>query len=202
MRRRLIAAVSAVLLAVVGAAMLVAYVSGVDRRAAAGLDPTTVLVVTGADSRRDRCRRASPGTSRRRHSPRRRWPTALCTSITDITGQVAVSDLLPGEQLLAGRFADPAQVQADGPTQAPPGHQLVSVVLDPQRALGGRLAAGSKVAVFVSFTDPDTTSLTLRNVSVTGIQGGVSTEPKDGDTADPADASEPLPGTSVHGDAR
>ena len=196
MKRRLIAAVSAVLLAVVGAVMLVTYVSGVDRRAAAGMEPTTVLVVTASIPA------GTPAESLSGHIANKTLPkTAVAddalTSVKDITGQVTTTDLQPGEQLLAGRFADPAEIAADGPTQAPSGRQLVSVVLDPQRALGGHLAAGSKVAVFMSFTDPDTTALTLRNVLVTGVQGGVSSEIKGGEAADPADASEPVQGTSV-----
>ena len=196
MRRRLIAAVSAVLLAVIGAVMLATYVSGADRRAAAGMEPTTVLVViapipagTPADG--------LSGRVANKTLPKTAIADGALTSVTAIAGKVATADLQPGEQLLAGRFADPAEIAADGPTQAPSGRQLVSVVLDPQRALGGRLTPGSKVAVFVSFTDPDTTALTLRNVLVTGIQGGVSTETKDGDSSEPADGSEPLPGTSV-----
>ena len=196
MRRRLIAAVSAVLLAVVGAVMLVTYVSGVDRRAADGMDPTTVLVVVAP---------IAAGTPAEALSklvadkvlPKTAVTDGALTSVADIKGLVATTDLQPGEQLLASRFAAAADIAAEGPAQAPAGRQLVSIMLDPQRSLGGHLGPGSKVAVFVSLTDPDTTTLTLRNVLVTSIQGGVSTETKDGEAADPADASEPVPATSV-----
>jgi pilus assembly protein CpaB len=50
----------------------------------------------------------------------------------------------------------------------------------------------------VSFTDPDTTALTLRDVLVTGIQGGVDVaEHGDADVSKAPNGSEPLPGTSV-----
>jgi pilus assembly protein CpaB len=195
-RRRVIAAVSAVLLAVVGAVMLVSYVSGADARAAAGMQPTTVLVVvapipagTPADG--------LSGRIAKKTLPKTAVAAGALTNLIAIAGKVANVDLKPGEQLLADRFADPAEIAADGPAQAPPGKQLVSVVLDPQRALGGRLLPGSDVAVFVSFTTPAKTTLALRHVLVTGIQGGASSESKDGKAADPADASAPLPGTSV-----
>jgi pilus assembly protein CpaB len=195
-RRRLIAAVSAVLLAVVGAAMLVTYVSGVDRRAAAGMEPTTVLVVvapiaagTAAD--------ALSGLVADKTLPKAAVADGALTSVADIKGLVATTDLQPGEQLLAGRFAAAADIAAEGPAQAPAGRQLVSILLDPQRSLGGHLGPGSKVAVFVSLSDPDTTTLTLRNVLVTSIQGGVSTETKDGKPAEPAEDAEPVPGASV-----
>ena len=196
MKRRLIAAVSAVLLAVVGAVMLVTYVSGADRRAAAGMEPTNVLVVTEPIAAGTPAERLS-GLIAIKTLPKTAVADGALTSVTDVKGQVTTADLQPGEQLLSGRFADPADIAAAGPTQAPAGRQLVSIVLDPQRALGGHLAAGSKVAVFVSFTDPDVTTLSLRNVLVTGIQGGVSTETKDGDAADPQDASAPVQATSV-----
>jgi pilus assembly protein CpaB len=196
MRRRLIAAVSAVLLAVVGAAMLVTYVSGADRRAAAGMEPTSVLVVvapipagTPADSLSSRITKKT--------LPKTAVADGALTSVADMKGKVTTTDLQPGEQLLSGRFADPAEIAADGPAQAPPGRQLVSIVLDPQRALGGHLSAGSKVAVFVSFADPDTTALALRNVLVTGIQGGADSETKDGKAVDQANGSQPVQGTSV-----
>ena len=48
MKRRLLAALTALLLAVVGGVMLLAYVSAADQRAIAGLAPARVLVVTEA----------------------------------------------------------------------------------------------------------------------------------------------------------
>jgi pilus assembly protein CpaB len=195
-KRRLIAAVSAVLLAVIGAVMLVTYVTGADRRAAAGMEPTTVLVViapiaagTAAD--------ALSGLIADKTLPKTAVSDGALTSVADIKGQVTTTDLHPGEQLLPGRFADPAAIAAEGPAQAPPGLELVSIVLEPQRALGGHLLSGSKVAVFVSFTDPDSTTLTLRNVLVTGIQGGVATETPDGEATDAEDATAPVQATSV-----
>ena len=46
MRRRVIAALVATLLTLVGGALVAAYVVGADQRAAAKLEPTPVLVVT------------------------------------------------------------------------------------------------------------------------------------------------------------
>jgi pilus assembly protein CpaB len=196
MRRRLIAAVSAVLLAVVGAVMLVTYVAGADRRAAAGMEPTAVLVVTATIPAGTAADDLS-GLVANRTLPKAGVADGALTSVADLGGKVATTDLQPGEQLLASRFADPADIAADGPTQAPVGSQLISVVLDPQRVLGGHLAAGSKVAVFVSMNDPDTTVLTLRHVLVTDIQGAASSDTKGGKAADPAGASDPVHATNV-----
>jgi pilus assembly protein CpaB len=52
-------------------------------------------------------------------------------------------------------------------------HQ-VSVKLEPQRAVGGKLAAGDTVGVFLSIEDKDVTStqLKLHKVLVTAVEGG------------------------------
>jgi pilus assembly protein CpaB len=61
----------------------------------------------------------------------------------------------------------------------------VAIQLDPQRAVGGRLAGGDKVGVYVSYKLPDGTGLThvvLHRVLVTEVQGGTAaaTDSKNG----------------------
>src|SRR3954465_14812453 len=153
MRRRLLAAFAALVLALAGAVVLVAYVRGADARAAAGLQTVPVLVVqqlvpagTPADQLADKvdtelvpAKTAVPGR---------------VLHLADLAGKVAAVDLQPGEQLLAGRFKAPGELRAAGTVDVPAGDQEVSVLLEPQRAVGGRLAAGDKVGVYLSMTDP------------------------------------------------
>ena len=97
--------------------------------------PTRIPAGTaGRRARRHGAHRAAAGQGRR---PRRRAPT----SPRSPAGSTTV-DLQPGEQLLAGRFARPRALQAPGTVAVPAGLQEVSVQLEPQRAVGGRLAAG------------------------------------------------------------
>jgi len=194
-RRRILAAISAVVLATVGAVLLVAYVSGADQRAQAGMVTTTVLVVTAPIPK------GTPAEKLARLVTAKAFPSkavadGTLSSLREIAGQVATIDLEPGEQLFASRFADPASLQASGEVKIPAGMQQVSVVLDPQRALGGRLPVGASVGVYISFADPTQTHLTLQNVLVVGVQGGVAAaEPKANDTA--PSTPEPAPGGSV-----
>jgi pilus assembly protein CpaB len=152
MRRRLLAAFVALVLALAGAVVLVAYVRGADARAAAGMQTVPVLVVqhlvpegTPADQLADAvdtelvpAKTAVPGR---------------VADLADLAGKVATVDLQPGEQLLAGRFAFPDDLRAPGTVDVPAGDQEVSVLLDPQRAVGGRLKAGDKVGVYLSIAD-------------------------------------------------
>jgi pilus assembly protein CpaB len=80
----------------------------------------------------------------------------------------------PGEQLLASRFAAPESLEAPGTVAVPAGKQELSVLLEPQRAVGGRLAAGDTVGVYVSLTFQDghaATHAVLHKVLVTQVQG-------------------------------
>jgi pilus assembly protein CpaB len=171
MRRRLLAAFAALVLALAGGVVLVAYVRGADARAAAGLRTVQVLVVaqlvpagTPADQLADKvdtelvpAKTAVPGR---------------VLHLADLAGKVAAVDLQPGEQLLAGRFKAPGELRAAGTVDVPAGDQEVSVLLEPQRAVGGRLAAGDKVGVYLSMTDPAaTTHGVLHGVLVTQVQG-------------------------------
>ncbi len=56
---------------------------------------------------------------------------------------------MPGEALLGNRLVDPNSLAAPGSVPVPDGLQEVSVQLDAQRVVGGRLAAGDTVGVVV-----------------------------------------------------
>jgi len=186
---------SAVVLATVGAVLLLAYVSGADQRAQAGMVTTTVLVATAPIPNGTPAEKLTSLVTAKAFPSKAVVPGTL-SSLRQIAGQVATVDLEPGEQLLASRFADPAALQGSGEVKIPAGMQQGSVVLDPQRALGGRLPVGTSVGVFISFADPTQTHLTLQNVLVVGVQGGVApAEPKPSDAV--PSTPEPAPGGSV-----
>jgi pilus assembly protein CpaB len=92
------------------------------------------------------------------------------TDLAALAGEVVTVDLQPGEQLLDSRFAAPQSLQAPGTVAVPAGAEEVSVLLEPQRAVGGRLAAGDRVGVFISLDTPSTHAV-LHRVLVTQVQG-------------------------------
>jgi pilus assembly protein CpaB len=174
-RRRVLAGALAVLLAAVGAVLLLSYVGTADERAMAGLDTVSVLVVTKAVPA------GTPGTDITSSVTAKTLPAVAVAPGTvadlgQLRGKVATAELLPGEQLLTSRFAVPQKPQSDQVT-IPKGMQELSVALDAQRVLGGHLVTGARVGVFVSLpkdgVDPAKTRLLLQKVLVSRVDGGV-----------------------------
>jgi pilus assembly protein CpaB len=118
--------------------------------------------------------------------------------LADLAGKVAEVDLQPGEQLLTSRFKAPGDLRAAGTVDVPEGDQEVSVLLEPQRAVGGRLAAGDKVGVYLSMADPTaTTHGVLHGVLVTQVQGAPAAPSSDGTDTETASAGSPAPTASL-----
>ncbi|GAB3350957.1 Flp pilus assembly protein CpaB [Modestobacter lapidis] len=170
MRRRLLAAVAALVLALVGTVVLVAYVRGADARALAGVRTVDVLVVQQPVPAGTPVTELA-GLVGAEQVPAKAAVEGRVTDLEELAGQVATVDLRPGEQLLAARFAGPDDLQAPGTVAVPAGAQEVSVLLEPQRAVGGRLTAGDTVGVFVSLPEPPSTHVVLHRVLVTQVQG-------------------------------
>ena len=172
MRRRLVAAVTAVLLAAVGGVLLLGYVGAADQRAMADLDPVAVLVATATIPE------GASGDDLSASVELRRLPgvavaPGTTADLAALRGLVATAAVQPGEQLLLSRFADPAVLAAAKGVVVPEGLQQVSVQLEPERALNGTLAAGATVGVFLSTKgETETTQLALHQVLVTAVQGG------------------------------
>jgi len=195
MKRRIVAAITALLLAGVGAVVLFAYVGNADRRALAGMQPADVLVVTAL---------VPEGTTAEalgKLVTTKTLPAAAIaegglSSLTVLSGQVATTDLQPGEQVLASRFADPASLLDPDTVKIPAGLQQLSVSLDQQRVLGGHLTAGAAVGVFLSVPkdgeDPAQTHLVLNKVLVTKVDGGSTTPVPEGDDAPATTAGSPV----------
>jgi pilus assembly protein CpaB len=149
MPRRSIAAIAAVLLAVFGAVVIIQYVRGADSRAQAGEDLVDVLVVTGE---------VAPGTPAGdlagsvsvERVPERLLAPGAVTDLSDLGGQVNTAALVPGDQVISTRFAEPEALAPEGTVLAPEGMVEVSVSLEAQRALGAQLRAGDKVGVQIT----------------------------------------------------
>jgi pilus assembly protein CpaB len=181
-RRRLLAAIAALVLLVAGTAVLVAYVRGADARAFAGARTVEVLVVD------ELIPRGTPGSEltdlvRTEVLPAKAALEGRVTDLSTLTGRVSTVDLQPGEQLLITRFENPDDLQAAGTVAVPPGAQEVSILLEPQRAVGGRLAAGDTVGVVVSVSlaAGPATHAVLHDVLVTQVQGAPAPTAAEGD---------------------
>jgi pilus assembly protein CpaB len=192
-RRRLLAATAALLLAATGAVVLLAYVRGADARALAGVRTVDVLVVDQPVPE------GTPGEEladlvRTERLPAKAAVPGLVTDLDELAGRVATVDLQPGEQLLAPRFAAPEDLTVPGTVAPPEGAAEVSILLEPQRAVGGRLAAGDTVGVHLSLDGQ--TDVVLSRVLVTQVQGA-PVAVADGEGTDTASSGSAAPSASL-----
>lgn len=194
MRRRLIAAFAALVLLFAGTVVLLAYVRGADARALAGVRTTEVLVADEVIPEGTPAEQLS-ALVRTEVLPAKAVLADRVTDLGDLAGQVATVDLQPGEQLLAGRFAAPEDLGTPGTVPVPDGLQEVSVQLEPQRAVGGRLAAGDTIGVLVSLEDR--THAVLHRVLVTQVQGAPAPVEEGDGGAETASAGSTAPTSSL-----
>jgi pilus assembly protein CpaB len=163
MTRRIVGLAVAALLAVAGTVALVAYVTTAERRALAGEQLTEVYVVDVPIPSGTPAERVADQVRVEQVPVKVRADGAL-DSLQAVAGRVTAVDLLPGEQLVAGRFVEQAELASrDTGLEVPEGMIEVTIETDAQRAVGGLLEPGQTVAVFASF-DPFTLSQSVIEV--------------------------------------
>lgn len=196
MKTRLIGAAAALVLATTGTIAVTSYVQGADARALRGAETRNIYVIA----------KEVPASTAASELPKFVKPASVPASavaegaVTDLgalSGKVTSGALLPGEQLLNARMVDPASLLVPGKAAVPDGMQEVTVQLGPDRLVGGQLAAGDTVGVFVSFTEGagykgPTTHLVFQKVLITSIQGA-PVEPATSKTGTATTAAPPVP---------
>lgn len=186
MKTRLLGGIVALVLAIVGTLLLVTYVQGAEARAQKDLQPVDVLVVQrqvpeGSDLQKikDSVKLAS--------LPAASVPNGALKSLEGLSGKVASIDLVPGEPLLGVRLVDPNSLAAPGTVPVPEGLQEISVQLDAEHIVGGRIVAGDTVGVVVLYDESgDQASegiaqLAFHKVLVTSVQRA-TTQARNGTT--------------------
>lgn len=149
MKTRIIGAIVALILTVVGAFFLITYVRGADARAQEGAELADVYVVA---------REIPSGTAGESvgdfveldTAPKRNIPEGAVTGLSELDGLVADGKVLVGEQLLQAQFVDPAVKSSRGDVDVPVGMQEVSFALPVQRMVGGAIRPGSKIGLVVT----------------------------------------------------
>lgn len=177
MKSRLLAGLAAVVLAIVGAILVVSYAQGADSRAVQDLEPVTVMVVQKAVPAGTPVATLAAFVTSQELPGKAVSKTAL-KNLDGLAGKVTAVNLLPGEQLVAERLIEPAALKTSGSVEVPKGLQEVSFQLEPQRVVGGRIAAGDHVGVFINLknggiegkSEKETTQLTVHKALVTAVQ--------------------------------
>ncbi|MFJ6279821.1 Flp pilus assembly protein CpaB [Arthrobacter subterraneus] len=149
MKSRLIAGVAAIVLALVGAVMVFAYANRADARAVQDLEPVDVLVVQTAVPAGTPVADLAASVATTQLPGRSVADTAL-PNLEGSAGMVTAVDLVPGEQLVAERLVRPEDLVTPGSVEVPKGLHEVSILVEPQRIAGGRVAPGDYVGVFMS----------------------------------------------------
>lgn len=201
MNRRVGGIIGAVVLAIFGAVLVLAYAGNADSRAQEGQRLVSVFIVqseipagTSVSDLGDRVDK--------KPLPRTAIAEGAITNLKQVQALVSGAVLVKGEQLVRARFTTPSAFQSTGSSLSiPPGLVTTTISLSADRAVGGVLTPGTTVLITASFgTDgaiPAQSGVILQRVLVTNVQ-----------VADPAavpasGASTPdanLPGVSPQGE--
>jgi pilus assembly protein CpaB len=198
--KRALAVIAAIVLAAVGTFVVLSYARNAEARALAGEETIEVLVATEAIAQGTPAQDIAESQVEVKLIPAKiQTPGSISDReqlSAELKGKVTSVDLVAGEQLLVSRFVDPQVMAAQSDVDVPEGLLEVTVSLDPQRALGGKLTPGETVAVLASFDpfdlqidrttpsdegteteeidkqSPNTTGIILHKILVTDVQLG------------------------------
>ncbi len=212
MIRRVIAAIVALLLGLVGIILVVNYAQRADERAVADLETVEVLVAKVPIAKGTRADSLNELVTTQK-VPRKFVPSGSIDDLQDVAGKLVNAPIVAGEQLVGSRFesSDEARASEDFvlPDEALNLHQ-VTIPLDTPRALGGNIAPGDLVGVFVSVqpqdapegeTKPSMTHLQLQKVLVVRVEGARIEVPADTTSTETTDqAGSGLTGATTDGE--
>lgn len=148
MNRRIVGIALAVLLGAVGTFVLANYVQSA-RDEAAEPEPTAdVLVVTGQVAQGASLDQVD-GNVAVVEVPERLVADGALDDLDGLDPELVVDVALqPGEQLLENRLVEPSELVS---VDVPAGLQQLTIALDPERAIGGQIEAGTKVGIVMSY---------------------------------------------------
>ncbi len=175
MDRRRILLVAAVVVALVGTALVFLYVRSADERAASRFETVEVLRATqrieAGESIDDA---AAAGKVALQPVVRDYLLSGYQTSLDSLSGQFATADIYPGEQLVDSKFGE--QVEAESALTIPSGMIAMSVELtDPQR-VSGFVNPGTKVTIIYTPDTHEFSRMMLDEVQVIGVGSTTTTE--------------------------
>jgi len=148
--KKVVGVAAAVVMAIIGTIVLVAFVQGAEDRALEGEALVPVLVAS---------QQIPAGTPvaditelvESEEIPEKIAPAGVVSDLVQVTGQVTAVDILAGETLLAGRFVEPDNFSARrGAVEVPEGLLEVTIAMSQEQFVGGVPTPGDTVAVIVN----------------------------------------------------
>lgn len=172
-KKRMMAAVMAVLLAALGVGALVVYTKTAQDRAFQGTETVEVLRVieqvpagTKASDIEDKVERVK--------LPRAAIPADIVTDIDRLGSKVTTATLVPGEVLVGARFTGSAALKGSGAIEVPRGLQEVTLEVSATRAVGGTVQPGDFVGVLASYEGDKISNFAVNKALVLAVGGGVA----------------------------
>lgn len=179
MNRRRILLIAAVVVALVGTALVFLYVRGSDARAEDRFDTIEVLsAVAPIEAGESIDDAAASGKLALRPVPNDSLLPNYQTSVEAISGSVATVPILPGEQIVSDKFGTEIEV-TDSALTIPKGMIAVSISLSDTARVAGFINPGSQVAIFLNGSSPDGqpyTRLLLNEVQVIAVGSTTTTQ--------------------------
>ncbi len=146
--KKIIMLVGSILLGALAGFALLGYVRGVRDEVLDDVSRVPVYVVSGPIAEGTTAASAQPSITLSEIESSF-LPANAIVDLSQIEGQVAASDLVQNQILLAGSFADPGVVETTFANQLAPGHVAVTITLPPKRAVNGFLSPGDFVDIIV-----------------------------------------------------
>ncbi len=198
MDRRRILLVVAVVVALLGTALVYLYVRGADARANDRFDTVNVLrAVAPIEAGETIDDAAANGKLALEPVAEDYLLPNYQTSVEALSGSVATVRILPGEQIVSDKFGSEVE-SGTGGLVIPDGMLAISVSLTDTGRVAGFVNPGTQVAIFLNATDPNGggnfTRLLLEEVEVIAV-GSTTTTQTTTTTAEGTQTTEQLPRT-------
>lgn len=152
MDRRKLLLVVAVVVAMLGAALVFVYVQGADKRAADQYDTVDVLTAVQPIATGETIdQAASAGKLQVNRVPRNMLLPSAVTTVDDLKGLAANTNIYTGEQIVTEKFGGAGEASM---LPIPEGKLAITLELTDRARVSGFAAAGSRVTVWLTSTDP------------------------------------------------
>jgi pilus assembly protein CpaB len=197
MKTRLLGGIAALLVAIVGTVLLITYVQNADNRALANTETQTVYIVQKSIAAGTEAGKLE-GYVAKKALPKAAMASDAVTDLSALGTKVTAVELVPGEQLLAGRMVNANEFLGPSRVAVPEGMQEFTLRLPIERVAGGKISAGDTAGIFISLDETTTntatgaqetkssgTQLTFHKVLVTAAQfsDGTASQPEEGTQA-------------------
>lgn len=175
MNKRVVAAILAVVLAIIGLLAVALYAANANKRAFDGAATVKVFQATKAIPA-DADAAMVTASVAEVDLPAKSIAPGAVRNLSDIAEMRTTVPIVPGEVLLAARFDESGSSGSSGASGFPAGLQEVSVELAPDAAVGTAVQPGSKVGLIGTITPPGDgatplTRMFAQDVLVTSVSG-------------------------------